>query len=145
MKHTYILQEGIWHASGRFYDEFENCFTLEAVTQTTHTEDEWIHEGTMIIHSPQPLEISNKYEIIPLMKNNNFTNWVQFNPTLGIITGKFMILENTILSSYRSETGEYTGTEVLIQMNSEKYINRGFAFRGNERLSCWTAELHKQN
>ncbi len=144
-KHTYILEEGVWQTTGRYYDEYENCYQMEAETKTTHNKDEWIHEGTMIIHSPQILELSNRYEIIPMVNNKSFTNWVQFNPDLGIITGKLMIMENTILSCYRSETGEYTGTEVLIQTSPDKYTNRGFAFRGNEKLSSWSADLLRKN
>lgn len=142
--HTYILEEGVWKASGLFYDEFNNEFTLEAETRTVHNDEEWIHEGSMLVKSKKPLEISNRYEIIPFVKNKDFTNWVQFNPSLGIITGKFMIIDNVILSDYRSETGEYTGTEVLIQIDEKTYINKGFAFRGNMKLSSWAAELKKR-
>ena len=144
LKHTYILEEGVWKASGFYYDEFNNTFPLEAETRTVHKDEEWIHEGNMIVKSEKPIEISNKYEIIPFKKNQNFTNWVQFNLTLGIITGKFMIVDNVILSNYRSETGEYTGTEVLTQIDEKTYLNKGFAFRGNEKLSSWSAELQKQ-
>jgi len=145
VKHTFILEEGRWKASGLFYDEFNNSFPLEAETHTVHNDEEWIHEGVMFVKSKKPLEINNRYEIIPFIKNKDFTNWVQFNPTLGIITGKFMILDNVILSNYRSETGEYTGTEVLIQIDEKTYLNKGFAFRGNEKLSSWAVKLKKQD
>ena len=145
LKHTFILEEGVWKASGLFYDEGNNAFTLEAEARTVHYDEEWIHEGSMFVKSEKPLEINNRYEIIPFPKNKDFTNWVQFNPSLGIITGKFMIVDNVILSNYQSETGEYTGTEVLIQIDAKTYLNKGFALRGNTKLSSWATELQKQD
>jgi len=52
------------------------------------------------------------------------------NPALGKLIGKFMIIGDTVLSSYISENGIYSGTESLFKIDESTYLNRGFAFNG---------------
>ncbi|RYD06768.1 hypothetical protein N752_03570 [Desulforamulus aquiferis] len=48
-----------------------------------------------------PIQFENRYEIIPF--NKDFTNWQSFNPALGELVGKFMLIEDTILSTYTAK------------------------------------------
>jgi len=41
------------------------------------------------------------------------------------------------LSSYISENGIYSGTESLFKIDESTYLNRGFAFNGENKLSSW--------
>lgn len=62
---------------------------------------------------------------------------------MGKLIGKFMIIGDTILSSYISENGIYSGTECLYKIDETKYLNRGFAFNGENKLSSWEVTLER--
>lgn len=54
-----------------------------------------------------------------------------------------MIIDDTILSSYRSDNGEYSGAESLTQVNETTYRSRGFTLKGDRKLSSWAVELKR--
>jgi len=54
-----------------------------------------------------------------------------------------MIIGDTILSSYISENGVYSGSESLYRINENKYLNRGFAFNGEDKLSSWEVTIER--
>ncbi|WP_092476202.1 hypothetical protein [Desulfotruncus arcticus] len=74
---------------------------------------------------------------------NDFTTWQSYNPALGLLIGKFMVIEDTILSTYVSEDGDYSGPESLVKISDNLYKTKGFAFKGNSKLSSWSVELIK--
>lgn len=141
MKHTFLLMEGIWIAKGTFYDENNNIIQVEGSTKITHKKELWLNEGYMKLMLDNPIEMQNRYEIIPFDKD--FTSWQSYNPALGTLIGKFMVVEDTIISTYTTENGEYSGSECLIKINDNLYSTKGFAFKGNSKLSSWSVELSK--
>lgn len=144
MTHTFLLQEGLWKAKGTYYNEQNNQIPVVGETRIIHAKDKWLNEGFLkLLLSSSPVEYQNKYEIIPLESERDFTTWESFNPALGNLHGKFMIVNDTIISMYVSDNGEYTGSECLIQVSETTYKNRGFAFKGNKKLSSWAVELTK--
>ncbi|SFH41029.1 hypothetical protein SAMN05660649_05108 [Desulfotomaculum arcticum] len=54
-----------------------------------------------------------------------------------------MVIEDTILSTYVSEDGDYSGPESLVKISDNLYKTKGFAFKGNSKLSSWSVELIK--
>ena len=140
MNHTYIFEEGIWKASGKFYDENNNCTEVTGETEIKH-KGAWILDGYMELKLDDPIRFSNKYTIEPIGQGKDFTFWSSVNPILGTLLGKFMIIGDTILSSYESEDGQYSGTESLTILDSETYKNRGFAFHNTIKLSTWEVDL----
>ncbi|NIQ00749.1 MAG: hypothetical protein GWM98_10420, partial [Nitrospinaceae bacterium] len=57
----------------------------------------------------------NDYRIAPLAPGETFTQWTSTNSALGPLKGMFSLVENSILSSFSSSEGRYTGVEVLNQ------------------------------
>ncbi|GBF34963.1 hypothetical protein DCCM_4084 [Desulfocucumis palustris] len=88
-----------------------------------------------------PIEFHNKYEITPF--NKEHTGWQSYNPDLGTLIGKFMIIENTIISTYVSQNGEYSGSECLVKTSDAIYKAKGYALKGDEKLSSWSVDLIK--
>lgn len=97
----------------------------------------------MELQIDNPIKFFNKYTIEPIGSGRDFTFWTSTNPALGILAGRFMIVSDTILSSYESEDGQYSGIESLIILDSETYRNRGFAFHNQNKLSSWEVELSR--
>ena len=141
MNHTFLFLEGTWNAKGSYYDEINNIIQVEGSTTITHQNELWINEGYMKLLLDNPIELHNRYEIIPFEKD--FTSWQSYNPALGTLIGKFMVVEDIIISTYITESGEYSGAECLIKIRDNLYKAKGFAFKGNYKLSSWSVELTK--
>ena len=143
MKHTYILEEGTWKATGRYYDEYHNCTEISGETQIIHNNEVWILDGYMELKLDDPVKYFNKYTIQPVDPEKDYTFWSSENPALGTLLGKFMFTGDTILSSYHSEDGQYSGSESLILVDPRSYKNRGFAFHNKAKLSSWAVDLYR--
>jgi hypothetical protein len=143
MKHSYVFEEGNWKATGVYFDHEGNEVGVNGKTTIEHLPDEWVLNGFMELKTETPIRFFNKYSIVPMSEKKDFTKWTSENPALGKLIGKFMIIGDTILSSYISENGIYSGAESLFRINENKYLNRGFAFNGENKLSSWEVTLER--
>ena len=141
LQHSFLFQEGLWLANGRYYDACGVALPCEGQTRITHAEGLWINEGFMRVLADQPVEFSNRYEIVPFEEGQEITTWHSLNPDLENLHGQFIIVFDAIISPWQSESGEYWGSEFLLQINDTLYHNRGYACRGNTKLSSWAVEL----
>jgi hypothetical protein len=87
------------------------------------------------------MEFQNRYEIQPFFPGRDHTTWRSFNPDLETLVGRFIVVEDSITSPWRSESGLYWGTEFLIQVSAVEYRGRGHAFKGDEKLSSWSVRM----
>ncbi|GAE88521.1 hypothetical protein [Acetivibrio straminisolvens] len=113
MKHSYIFEEGNWKAEGLYFDHENNGVGVYGETTIKHLKDEWVLDGFMELKIEKPVRFFNIYSIKPISDKKDYTEWTSENPALGKLIGKFMIIGDTILSSYISENGIYSGTECL--------------------------------
>jgi len=143
-KHTFLFQEGWWIAKGQYADESGQYTPVEGHNVITHQKSVWINEGFMRLSEGDKAEFRNSYEIIPFKKEETSTNWKSRNPILGTLFGRFTIVADTIISTYKSESNEYSGVEILMQVNETTYKSRGFAVKGDRMLSAWTVTLEKR-
>jgi len=139
-----LFQEGIWIARGNYFDDSDRALTLEGMTRIMHLEALWINEGEMEIKAgDNPIKIYNRYEIVPFREGRYITTWESPNPDLGILLGRFIIVGDTIISTCRSKTGEYSGTEMILKASDAHYKNRGVLFKGSDKLSSWSVDLRR--
>jgi hypothetical protein len=144
MKHTFLLQEGVWIARGHYFDDTERMLTISGTVTITHLEGLWLNEGQAEIKMrDDAVNICSRYEIIPFEEGGNQTTWESANPDLGILRGQIIIVADTIISTCRSEKGEYAGAEFHIKVSDVHYKNRGILLKGNEKLSSWSVDLKK--
>ena len=141
MNHTFLFQEAIWKATGKYSDPNNNIIQVEGETKITHLGDKWLLKGSMKLILDNPIEFQNNYEIVPFKDCKDFTNWKSYNPALGNLSGKFMVVSDSLISSWISEDKNYSGVETLIKIGDKLYHSRGFAFKGDEKLSSWSVEL----
>lgn len=138
-----MFEEGKWIVKGIYLDEKGRTFQLEGQTIITHNDKIWINDGFMKVLTNEPVELFNRYEIIPFDSDSETTSWKSFNPALGELKGKFIIVHDSIMSKYISGDGQYSGCEYLKKVDDFIYENRGFAFRSDDKLSSWAVELRK--
>ena len=142
MKHTFILQEGKWQATGHYFDDQGKAIPIEGSARITHLKQFWLNESRMkLLLEDKPVGIVNDYEITPFEAGSDTTTWKCFNPSLGHLYGKFVIVGDSILSICDSKEGTYTATEYLVKITDDHYKNRGAFFRGDQKVSSWEIEL----
>ena len=145
MKHTFLLTQGRWHASGVYTDENGTTNPAEAEVTITHFDDLWVNEGTMEVSGDPPSVVKNRYEIIPLVKGSLTTTWKSTNPAIGVLYGIFSIVGDSILSAYCSDDGSYSGMEFLRQVSQDAYENRGILLHEGLRVSSWELGLTRRD
>jgi hypothetical protein len=143
MHHTYLLQEGLWIASGFYFDETDRLIPMGGETSITHRENLWLLQSTMRILLEEPTGFHSDCEIIPFLPGRNDTTWQSLNPAVGKLLGRFVIVDDSILSFFQSEDGRFTGAEYLLKMDDATYRNRGVLFEGDRKGSSWIAEMRK--
>lgn len=143
--HTFLFQEGLWAAKGEYVDEEMNRASLEGETRITHSPDVWFNTGRMTLRmGGKTVEIENLYRIVPFAEGSDFTGWESVNPALGTLRGHFIIIGDAILSSCTSADVRYTGTEFLLQVSADRYINRGTLFSSSGKISSWSLILSRK-
>lgn len=143
MKHTLFVQPGSWAASGRFLDENEAEIPIVGSAEIIHHEEQWVNRSTMRLLTDPPVDLANQYEIHPLPAGSATTPWSSFNPSLGRMLGSFSLVGDSILSTYRSEDGAYSGAECLLQEDADTYRVWGVLFKEGTKLSSWEAVMKR--
>lgn len=145
MKHTFILEEGKWLATGHYFDNEGKAIPIEGSARITHLQQFWLNESRMkLLLEDQPIGIVNDYEITPFERGRESTDWKSSNPSLGHFYGKFVIVGDSILSICASKDGTYRATEYLLKVADDHYRNRGAFFRGDVKVSSWEVELKRE-
>jgi hypothetical protein len=143
MDHTFLLKEGNWYASGMLWDEHEIEVPIAGHSFIEHREGKWFNHSMMRLLTDPPIELKSEYEIEPVPEGKASTVWKSFNPSLGAMTGTFSVVGDSILSSYRSGSGEYSGSEYFLMEDDSTYQVKGVLFKGTKKVSSWEAMLTK--
>ena len=141
MEHAFLLRPGLWRAEGEFFDGLGDLTGVEGTAEVRHYPDKWIYEGVLRTMTATPQETRTLYEIHPLVPGAFATQWSSSSPTLGTLRGRFLIVGDSILSTYESATGRYRGQDTLLQRDERRYSARGALFDGARLLSAWAVEL----
>jgi len=143
-KHTFLLAEGYWKATGKYRDDRENEYPVSGQSIVKHLERKWINKGVMCVYATRSINITNEYEIEPLQPGNNTLNWISHNATMGHIYGSFTIHDKELISEYQSEKNQYRGNERFVYKNDNKYIVEGELLKDGEIVSAWKVTLERQ-
>ena len=143
MDHSLFFREWTWDGRGEYIDHVRRSILFEGVVNTFHEGDLWYHAGRMTLTPREgaPVSFENRYEIVPFKIGKPETTWMSLNLDLGILNGRFVVVERAILSFCRSENGLFTGYETFVQVDRDRYETWGTLFREKERISSWTLKL----
>ncbi len=142
-KHTYLFEEGKWTASGNYFDSENNDLEVKGESNIKHEKEQWHLHSFMELQDVAKTRIQSTYVISAMSRDAEYSFWESDNPDLGKLLGRFMIVGDSIMSMYQSESRLYSGTEVLTKINDKKYLAKGFAFYGDEKLSSWEVFLER--
>lgn len=143
MHHTFLLEPGDWLSSGMLWNENEEKVPIAGHANVEHREGKWLNHSTMRLLTEPPVEMKSEYEIKPVPENKSSTTWTAVNPALGTMEGTFVVIGESILSTYRSENGEYTGSEYFLKEDDTTYQVKGVLFKDAIKVSSWDAILTK--
>ncbi|MGD9488295.1 MAG: hypothetical protein AB7W47_09755 [Calditrichaceae bacterium] len=143
--HSYLFTEGKWKATGIYTDGDGISYNATGEVIVKHSTGLWMSDGIMNVKGLNDAEFQNNYKIIPFTEGKDFTTWKSINPVFGLLTGRFVVIADSILSVYGSENGIISGSESLLQINNRLYRNWGFVFKGTDKLSSWAMDLEKQD
>ena len=109
VEHSFLFREGLWRVAGEFFDGVGARVEIEGQAAIRHYPDKWIYEGDLRTRTAPPHESKNLYEIQPFARGNFATTWTAQSATLGALHGRFLVVNDAILSSYESATGRFRG------------------------------------
>ncbi|MHB1420342.1 MAG: hypothetical protein ACYCX4_12285 [Bacillota bacterium] len=142
MDHTFLFKEGTWFSTGKFYGSRNNAFSAEARMVVTHLQELWLVESFVKLLLDKPVEFQNRYEIKPIQSDH--TDWYSFNPERGgDVHGKFMVVEDTIFSTYASDNGVFSSLESTVKISDDAYTVKGFAFKEGKKQSSWSLDFKR--
>jgi hypothetical protein len=140
-EHTYLFRQGVWSADGCYRDNEDREFPVRGETRILHGDGKWLLEGKMCLFGDEEKSFSNSYEIEPFGEGRQYTSWISFNPAIGNMAGRFAVIDDTILSEFRSADDRFSGAEALRQINNQTYRSRGALFDGGRLISSWAVTL----
>lgn len=143
MHHTFLFEEAVWQASGQFLDGVGNPAPLAGETRITHADSMWINDSWMQIGGEAGPRFESRYEVTPFAPGALQTTWTSHNPQMGDMAGTFAIVVDALISSFRIPNGKHYGSEILLIIKPDLYLNRGAMFEGDVRLSSWAVQLQK--
>jgi hypothetical protein len=139
--HSYLFREALWTAEGTYRDGEGSEFPVRGETRIRHGADHWFIEGCMRLFGDEKSEFVNNYRVQPFEPSRADTAWTSYNPALGRMEGRFAVVEDMILSHFKSGDGRYSGSECLRKINNHSYRSRGVLFDGEHLLSAWAVNL----
>jgi hypothetical protein len=142
--HTFLFEPARWQADGIFIDPAGQTLPMAGHTVILHGEGIWSLTGKIHLTGEATVEIVNDYRIIPFPPGELQTTWTSHNQAFGTLKGRFVVIGNTILSSFDSDDRQFHGTEWLRRLDADNYENRGVLFAGERLLSAWAADLRRE-
>lgn len=143
-KHTFLLTEGYWKASGKYWDDRQNEYPVNGQTIIKHFDSKWINKGVMCVYASRSINFTNEYEIEPLQDGNDTLKWISHNPSMGHMFGTFTITDNELVSEYQSEKEQYRGSERFVYQDDNRYKVEGKLYKGGDIISSWSVTLERQ-
>ena len=139
--HTWLFEPGTWTAAGRFWEKGEVERAGHGTSIVRHMGALWEIEGSMEIGGAPPLRFRNNYRIAAPCGEARIVPWQSDNPALGTLAGVFVVLGDTIMSSFQSSEGASVGSEAMRQLAPDRYQANGVFLASGAVVSAWSMEL----
>jgi hypothetical protein len=109
----------------------------------SHSPSLWTIESRLHISGQDTRDFDSRYDITPFPEGKSYTEWKSITSGPEPIYGLFVLVEDTVMMPWESETGVYWGQEVLARVAEGEYLSRGFAFINRDKVSSWAVKLTK--
>jgi hypothetical protein len=133
--HTYLMQPGRWEILGSTVDVAGNPNAMLGYAVVTHGESWEVHE--------QLNENPSRYDVRPPAIGMPATTFTGTHAILGNVQGAYAFFEDVILSSYRSDDGDYSASEVFRRIADDRYVVHGALFLHGGHVSSWSLTMQR--
>lgn len=137
MPHTYLLEKGNWDVRGHFTNALHTQAEVKGTTRVDHLPEHWTSDSELNLKNTALGALMSHYRFAPLEKNADSTTWVAEDPLEGTIRGTLCIVDDSLISTFRSDATNYHGVDVMRKLKDNAYQSRGFVMKDGERLSSW--------
>jgi hypothetical protein len=141
VSHTYLFEPSLWAVEGVYRDGRNIPHTQEGQLLITHTPELWTIDSQLKVSGEDKRDFLTRYEMDPFPATEVYAEWKSYTGGPEPIFGLFVVVEESILMPWQSQTGQYWGQEVLTLLSSTRYRTRGFAFLKDKLASSWSADL----
>jgi hypothetical protein len=136
-EHTYLLKPGRWEIVGSTIDVAGNPNAMLGYAAITHDGDAWDVQE-------QLNENASRFDVRPPATGMPATTFTGTHAILGNVQGVYAFFEDVILSSYRSDAGDYAATEVFRRIDDDRYDVRGALFLLGGHVSSWSLTMQRK-
>lgn len=143
MEHSYLFEKGEWLANGSLVDATGEESRISGTSTVEHGRLFWGIAGIMELQGAQQMAFTSTYVITPFPEGDSQTGWQSDNSKLGRFSGTFIVVKDSILSTGESDFGSYVVSEWLLQVDHDRYVNRGVLLQEGLRISSWAIELER--
>ena len=98
----------------------------------------------MEILGDPPRRFQNTYRIPAPGAAARVIPWHSENPAVGALAGVFVVVGDTIMSSFRSSDGAALGSEHMTQLAPDRYHACGLFLASGAVVSAWSMDLVRQ-
>ncbi|MDR2406161.1 MAG: hypothetical protein LBE27_07320 [Deltaproteobacteria bacterium] len=143
ISHTYLFEPSLWAVEGIYRDGKNIPHTQEGQLLVSHTPELWTIDSQLKISGEDKRDFLTRYEFSPFTQTEVYCEWKSFTGGPEPIYGLFVIVEESIMMPWQSQTGQFWGHEVLSYQSSTQYLTRGFAFLKDKLVSSWAATMKR--
>lgn len=142
LKHTFLIEEGVWKAAGEFFDEDNQRIQARGWIRVHHQVDHWFVARNLILEAARFTEWANQYNVQPgHVSAGGILFWTGSDPLLGELRGHFGLLKEAILCQFYSIDGRYHENETILQIDASHYKAYGMLLDGWRKISAWSLDL----
>jgi hypothetical protein len=143
ISHTYLFEPSLWSIEGIYRDGKNIPHNQEGQLLISHTPELWTIDSQLKISGEDKRDFVTRYEMNPFPQIEQYAEWKSFTGGPEPIFGLFVVIEDTIMMPWQSQSGQYWGQEVLTYKSSTLYHSRGFAFLKDKLVSSWYADMRR--
>ncbi len=144
LKHTFLLEDGVWEATGEIFDEDNRKIQARSWIRVHHQVDHWFVVKNLTFDSDRYPELLSHFNVQPgHIAPGGALFWTGEDRVLGEMRGHYGLLQDAILCPFYSIDGRYHGSETLFQIDALHYKARGMFLDGWHKISAWSLELHR--
>ena len=134
-EHTYLLKPGRWEILGSTIDVAGNPNAMIGFAVVSHGDDWAVEE--------QLNENASRYDVRPPGSGMPATTFTGAHAIMGNVQGAYAFFEDMILSSYRSDNGEYAASEIFRRIDDDRYEVRGALLLHGGHVSSWSLTMQR--
>lgn len=139
--HTFLLEPGLWLVEGWLDDGGDGPYRkMTGFAQVQHQPDVWTYVLSLKVAGSEEDSVSC-HTVVPMEKERVATVWAAQSPTLGAVTGRFIVVGDSIISELSTKDGHRRGMEVYTVNEDGSYLARGALWRDEEIETRWAMRL----